>query len=166
LGRALKVCEDDASAQERADADLVLTEIYGAGEMGRLLLRLREFGFGPAEFDFGSKDRVPDAPDEFQFVVEAEDEKLPAARLRDVPRCIRQLGKKGIDVTRYKGLGEMNAEQLWDTTMDPARRTLLKVKWEDMADTDQIFSILMGNDVEPRRQFIEENALSVKQLDV
>jgi DNA gyrase subunit B len=75
-------------------------------------------------------------------------------------------GKKGYDVQRYKGLGEMTATQLWETTMDPARRTLLQVKLDDIAATEEIFTTLRGEDVEARRKFIEENALDVKNLDI
>ena len=75
-------------------------------------------------------------------------------------------GKKGMYIQRYKGLGEMNPEQLWETTLDPKIRTLKKVKVEDIVESDGIFTILMGDHVEPRRNFIVKNALRVKNLDV
>ncbi len=85
---------------------------------------------------------------------------------REVFDYVIEQGKKAYDVQRYKGLGEMTAPQLWETTMDPEKRTLLQVKLEDIAATEEIFTTLMGEDVEARRKFIEENALDVKNLDI
>jgi DNA gyrase subunit B len=86
--------------------------------------------------------------------------------VREVFEHVIEQGRKEYQVQRYKGLGEMTAPQLWETTMDPARRTLLQVKLEDIAATEEIFTTLMGEDVESRRKFIEENALDVKNLDI
>jgi DNA gyrase subunit B len=85
---------------------------------------------------------------------------------RELFAYIVEQGKKDYQVQRYKGLGEMTSTQLWETTMDPERRTLLSVKLEDIAETEAIFTTLMGEDVESRRKFIEDNALDVKNLDI
>jgi DNA gyrase subunit B len=95
-----------------------------------------------------------------------EPEIAEKATPRDLRDYVLAEGRKGYDVQRYKGLGEMTAPQLWETTMDPERRTLLSVKLEDIAECETIFTTLMGEDVEARRKFIEDNALDVKNLDI
>ncbi len=103
------------------------------------------------------------------FLYYADEKKAEAARRddkRSLLACVIEQGKKGIGIQRYKGLGEMNPEQLWDTTMNPDTRTLLKVKVEDAVEADEIFTLLMGDVVEPRREFIQNNALEVSMLDI
>jgi DNA gyrase subunit B len=91
---------------------------------------------------------------------------VPVVNLGRVVQAILEVGKHGMDIKRFKGLGEMDAEQLWETTMNPANRMLLRVTWDAASDAELLFSILMGEEVEPRRKYIETHALEVKNLDV
>ncbi|MFA5260978.1 MAG: DNA topoisomerase (ATP-hydrolyzing) subunit B [Candidatus Omnitrophota bacterium] len=100
------------------------------------------------------------------FMIEDEKDKHEFYCLKDVLDFVKAHAYKGMHIQRYKGLGEMNPQQLWDTTMDPAKRTILKVTLEDAVEVEETFSMLMGDDVGPRREFIESNAHDVKNLDV
>ncbi len=104
--------------------------------------------------------------DQVQFDLLEGHENIPITAIYQIITEIRNLGRKGLDVQRYKGLGEMNPDQLWTTTMNPATRTLFQVRLEDASESDRLFSILMGNLVEPRREYIEKHALDVHNLDV
>jgi DNA gyrase subunit B len=98
--------------------------------------------------------------------LEKETEPVVARSKQELMEYLLKEGKKGLSVQRYKGLGEMNPTQLWETTMNPEKRTLLQVKVEDLVDADEIFTILMGEEVDPRREFIQNNALEVSMLDI
>jgi len=101
------------------------------------------------------------------FVVTHDGEREgPIYSLREFIDALRAHGRKDIEIQRYKGLGEMNPEQLWETTMDPQVRTLVRVQLPDLVAAEHMFTMLMGEDVPPRRAFIEQHALAVKNLDI
>jgi DNA gyrase subunit B len=99
-------------------------------------------------------------------VIATGDVTQEAMTVQQVVAALNREAAKGQSIQRYKGLGEMNPEQLWSTTMNPASRTLLQVRVDDAVEADQIFTVLMGDAVEPRREFIEKNALEAQNLDI
>jgi DNA gyrase subunit B len=139
-------------------------ELHEVKMLNKHLIRLRD------EFGLRAGVLVPfevtgDEPPA-RFLLERDGETHPLLDLRALVPLVRRIGEKGMKITRFKGLGEMDADQLWETTMDPARRTLLQVRLEDAVAANDLFATLMGDDVEPRREFIEKHALEVKNLDV
>ena len=100
------------------------------------------------------------------YILLEKGKRVMIERMEDLLQSLSHLGREGLSIQRYKGLGEMNPAQLWETTMNPEKRTLLKVRVEDAIEADETFSILMGDEVEQRRHFIEENALFVQRLDI
>ncbi len=161
-GAAPVIYEEGDPPENRERADVSVSEIYEAPLVARLMTQI-----AARNFPVSAIPRPPEgAASGNPLVLVAEGEEIPLGSLLDLPEAIRKVGQKGLDIQRYKGLGEMNPEQLSETTMDPARRTLLRVKLEDGVATDTIFNILMGEVVEPRRKFIEENALDVRMVDV
>jgi len=101
-----------------------------------------------------------------RYILKRGDTEIPLKELRGLLNAVRAAGEKGLQLTRFKGLGEMNAEELRDTTLDPNQRTLVRVTMDDVAAADEMFRVLMGDKVEPRREFIEKYALDVQNLDV
>lgn len=123
-----------------------------------------------AEFGIKVKDLVPagykNGEPVFPYRLKNEDSEVKLSSLRELVPSLYKLGEKGMKVTRFKGLGEMDSEELWATAMDPSVRTLLQVALDDAAAADEMFRVLMGDHVEPRREFIEKHALEVKDLDI
>ena len=140
-----------------------MQELHEIKAINRGLDRLREFGLGAA--DLVEAPRLAGREPPVRFVLESGDSKKTLPHLRDLPIEVRRLGEKGLTITRFKGLGEMDAEELWDTTLDPARRTLMRVQLDDALKAEEMFRVLMGDKVEPRREFIQKHALEVKDID-
>jgi DNA gyrase subunit B len=163
-----QIATDAALAPETTDGEaptgLRITELHEVRTLNKWLARLRdEFGMR-ADLLLPIEITGDDPPP--RFILARDGDEHPLLDLRSLAATVRHLGEKGMKITRFKGLGEMDADQLWDTTMDPTRRTLMQVKLEDVASANDLFTTLMGDDVEPRRQFIEKHALEVKNLDV
>jgi DNA gyrase subunit B len=137
---------------------LSFMELYEESALGDLKNRLAIYNF--------SLDQYALASGKLFDIVDEEGREQPVHTLKEGIEMLRANGRKGIEIQRYKGLGEMNADQLWETTMDPARRTLLRVTLPDAIAADHMFTMLMGEDVPPRRDFIQKHALSVKNLDI
>ena len=132
--------------------------------MGDLLEGLEALGF--TREDFLGEKLQPGFAADARFEIASDGTAVELVSLREILPAVRKLGEKGLTITRYKGLGEMNPDQLWVTTMDPERRALIRVKVDDLVKADEVFSILMGEVVEERREFIERYALEVGNLDV
>lgn len=136
---------------------LSATELFDEDALTKLKDCLAEFGFGIDQYLVANGKMLDIIVDEQETEV---------FTLKEAIEFLREVGRKGIEIQRYKGLGEMNADQLWETTMDPEKRTLIQVSLPDAIASDKIFTMLMGDEVPPRRAFIENHALSVKNLDI
>ena len=137
---------------------LSCVELYEEGKLKALKEKLAEYSV--------SIDQYVKAEGKLLDIVDEEGNATPIYTLKELIEFLRQNGRKGIEIQRYKGLGEMNADQLWETTMDPTERTLIQVTMPDAVAADHMFTMLMGDEVAPRRAFIESHALSVKNLDI
>ncbi len=163
----------------RAQGQIVVrNELGEAQQLQRCFARLPEFGCAVEDLFLHREELITGdrAPAVFVLIT-GEDQTTELDNLAALPAGVRGIGGRGWEIKRFKGLGEMNKDELWETTMNPARRVLRKIMVGETSDdpeqadidaveTDRVFSILMGEDVESRREFIEQNAIHVKNLDV
>ena len=154
----------DAANGEASDPanTLRVNEFHEVRTINAGLKELDNFGFGIEAMLPVDRTGLEDP----RFILYKGENENPVEDLRGLIAGVRALGEKGIHLTRFKGLGEMNAEELRETTLDPENRTLIQVKMPNVAEADDMFRILMGDKVEPRREFIEKHALDVRELDV
>jgi len=154
---------ENAPAQEQAQGPkLRIVELHEVRTINTLLSDLNELGFSIDALI--PEDRT--GKEGSRYALRRGDNETGLADLRGLPTAIRAAGEKGLQITRFKGLGEMNAEELRETTLDPTNRTLVRITMEDAGAADDLFRVLMGDHVEPRREFIQKHALDVKNLDV
>jgi DNA gyrase subunit B len=151
-----------AAGAEEQDLSSYMRELTELKKVNALVEKLADAGF-----DVTAETQAKDEDRKALYRVKINDEEKDVLSVTDLLEAIKDAGRKGAMIQRYKGLGEMNPEQLWETTMDPANRKLLQVKFDPTsADADDMFTVLMGDKVEPRRQFIEAHASEVQNLDI
>ncbi len=162
LGDQLEIFTENGSGNGGAPTPrqpgLQWIEIFSANALAKQVAILEKRGF--------TVEQLTATEEPILHLVDPDDEKFAIHSLQGLLDKVRELGRKGLQIQRYKGLGEMNPEQLWETTMDPQRRKMDRVVLEDIVKADEIFTILMGDEVEPRRNFILSNALNVRNLDI
>lgn len=169
LGRDLVVGDESPAAEPAPSvngtesASFIVQELHEVKALNRGLAKLKEMGLGAADLMPAPRIAGREPAPRYSLIHGGQARELP--HLRDLANEVRRLGEKGLTVTRFKGLGEMNPDQLWETTLDPKNRTLLQVHLEDALKADEMFRVLMGEKVEPRREFIQKHALEVKDID-
>ncbi len=149
-----------------------ILELFESQEVEQIIAKIEKIGLDintyspplPLEKNASGKDIVKKMKASYRVTNEKDQKDLNG--LKDALTYVKEMASKGMHIQRYKGLGEMNPSQLWETTMDPEKRTMLKVVLEDAVETDKMFTVLMGDQVEPRREFIENYAHQVKNLDI
>jgi DNA gyrase subunit B len=169
-GHTLPAASANGNGQPAAPSQLHFTELHEVRTINRALAALKRF-FEEQKIGlpFHLNMLIPQertGSDQPRYVLRRGEHEVRLEDLRGLPGAIRAAGEKGLQIPRFKGHGEMTAEELRETTLDPANRTLVKVLMQDAGAADDMFRVLMGDKVEPRRDFIEKHALDVRNLDV
>ena len=160
-GDSVEIDNIDEKKDEESKDSIEVQEFHESGEIENTVKLIEKDGFNAEDFFKGSEENEPS-----RAKLIYDDTAQDIYSLGEILPKIKEVGKKGLDIQRYKGLGEMNAEELAITTMDSSSRTLLRVKIEDAMKADEMFSTLSGKDVKRRREYIETHALDVKNLDI
>ena len=167
LGREL-VVGDETPAQGNGQSNghgevLYVQELHEVREVNRGMRELERFGVKAS--DLTPAPRIAGREPPPRLILESGEQRRSLVTLRELIVEVRRIGERGLSITRFKGLGEMDAEELWETTLDPSKRMLMKVQLDDALKADEMFRVLMGEKVEPRRDFIQKYALDVKDID-
>ena len=141
-------------------------ELHEVKDIEKIIGKLKARNLNIEDYFIVREESVTGEKEPAKYILVNEDTSLEVENLSNITDGIRDLGSRGMEIKRFKGLGEMNADELWETTMDPKRRALLRIRAEEAEEAERMFSLLMGDNVELRRQFIEDHALEVKLLDV
>jgi len=141
-------------------------ELHEVRDINSAIAKLKAMGISIEDYLIERSESVSGERPPAKYVLITNGDQIELDNVSQIAPAVRRAGSKGIEIKRFKGLGEMNADELWETTMDPARRKLLRVQAEEADEAERMFSLLMGGDVERRRNFIEQHALEVKNLDV
>jgi len=158
--------EDEPDQQRQPSRIQKRAELHEVKDITAAIDELKDLGVSIEDYFLEREETVTGERPPAKYVLITDDGEIPLDNVAQIASGIRQAGSKGIEIKRFKGLGEMNADELWETTMDPERRKLIRVRAEEAEEAERIFSLLMGADVARRRAFIEEHALEVKNLDV
>jgi DNA gyrase subunit B len=172
LGAEEKPAAEAGAAEANGNGDghwqqrVKITELHEVKELEKVFKELRQFDIDIDDYFLTQEESVSGEKLRTKYALVGQDKTVEVAGVGQLLDAILNLGKHGIEVKRFKGLGEMNSDELWETTLDPSKRTLLRVTLEEAGEAERLFTVLMGEDVERRRQFIEDHALEVKNLDV
>ncbi len=165
------VTEEESAESSQAESDAVVTpettlqviDLYEVRTINETMRELKGYGIQLKDLlSAGNRNGEPHYP----FILHNDGTSNPLTSIRELLPAVRKAGEKGLKITRFKGLGEMDPEELWETSMDAEKRVLMQITMEDATAADEIFRVLMGDHVEPRREFIEKHALDVTELDV
>jgi DNA gyrase subunit B len=171
LADYLKKEEKTGEGAEEKARGFDYIEFYEAREIEKIIDKIEKLGIDMEDYDVRVEEETAGKVSKKEtkkpiYMIKMEKESESFYSLKEILKFVMDVGKEGMSIQRYKGLGEMNPVQLWETTMDPEKRTLLKVTLEDDVEADAMFTVLMGEAVEPRREFIEKHAHEVKVLDI